>query len=323
MNSSPERRPLPVVLDVDTGVDDALAILLALRSPSLRVLGITCVCGNVPVDQVVWNTRRVIEALGGSRPPVLRGAGQPLREAPRHSVTIHGHDGLADLDLPGPAGFSPDGEAVAWLRETLMAADEPVTLFALGPATNLARLLESAPDVKAHIRRIMMMGGAFAAPGNASPVAEYNVRMDPEAAQNVFSSGVPITLYTLDVFREVAVQRDRLPALRASGPAGELAARLLAAMLDRFASDRTSLGDAGVVASAIRPEALYTERYPVGVELAGRLTRGQTVVDRRAPLVRELNAYWGAPAAPDLDVSVSVDGDRLSALFCATLAGEV
>ena len=315
--------PLPVILDVDTGVDDALAILLALRSPALQVLGITCVTGNVPVGQVVRNTRRVLSALGDPCTPVLRGAERPLRESPHYSVTVHGPDGLGGLDLPDPEGAPREGKAVDWLRDTLMAAAEPVLILALGPATNLAALLEAAPEVKPKIRRIMMMGGAFAAPGNAGPVAEYNIRVDPEAAQQLFSSGAPLTLYTLDVFRAVAVRREQLARLEASGAAGDLAAQLLAYMMDRFNSDQTSIGDAGVVASAILPEALHTERYAVQVELEGRLTRGQTVVDRRTPLVKMLNAYWGEAAPPNLEVSVSVDGDRLSELFSATIEGKL
>jgi len=306
----------PVILDVDTGIDDALAILFALRSPEFDVLGITCVNGNVSVDQVVANTCFVLEASGDQTTPVARGADRPLAEPPRHSTAVHGVDGLGGLNRGTTGRRAIDEDAVAWLRETLLNASQPVTLIGLGPQTNLATLLKAHPQVRRQIDRIFLMAGTAAAPGNASAVAEFNVRCDPEAADTVLRSELPITLYTLDVFRGVSISRADTEPMKASLDAGaRLCGELLESFMRTFARETTSIGDAGLVAAIAQPATLTTERLAVDVELRGELTRGQTVIDRRLPAVRQLNAYWGGAREPNADVTTAVDGAKLSAHF--------
>ncbi|MEJ7727450.1 MAG: nucleoside hydrolase, partial [Actinomycetes bacterium] len=272
---------MQVVLDVDTGVDDALAILLALRSPAVDVRAITCVAGNADVDQVVANTLTVLDAASAPDIPVARGMTRPLVEPPRPARHVHGEDGMGDLGLPR-SQRSPVGiHAVELLRTTLASATEPITLIPLAPLTNIAVLVRTYPELLDRIDRIVLMGGA-AAVGNATAAAEFNVWHDPEAAAIVLDSGVPTTMYGLDVFYEPVVPVADVQALvSAADPAQQLAGRLMQHQLARFGAATVTLGDAGAVAAVLRPDLLWTARHPVRVELAGTWTRGRTVVDQR------------------------------------------
>ena len=164
----------PVILDVDTGVDDALAILLAVRHPALDVRAITCTGGNAPLAQVVANTLRVLDAAGAGPLPVAAGAHRPLLESPQHAAAIHGSDGLADLGLPDSARTPEPVHAVELLCRTLAASEEPLTIISLAPLTNIALLLRMHPEVIDRIERVVMMGGAVGT-GNATAAAELNV----------------------------------------------------------------------------------------------------------------------------------------------------
>ena len=188
-----------VILDVDTGIDDALAILLACRAPAMDVRAITCVAGNADVDQVVANTLRVLDAAGAPDIPVARGMARPLIEPPRPARHVHGEDGMGDLGLPESRRSSVDVHAVELMRATLAGATEPITLIPLAPLTNVAVLVRSYPELLERLERIVLMGGA-AAVGNATAAAEFNVWHDPEAAAIVLDCGVEVTMYGLDVF---------------------------------------------------------------------------------------------------------------------------
>jgi inosine-uridine nucleoside N-ribohydrolase len=187
--------------------------------------------------------------------------------------------------------------------------------------TNLATLLLKYPEVKTRIERLVLMAGTGSAAGNTSPVAEFNVRVDPEASDIVLRSEVPITLYTLDVFRGAMVTRDAITRLReADNPSAGLAAEILKALTRVFDRDTTFIGDAGVVAAVIEPKCLTTESFPTCVELDGTFTRGQTVIDRRIPVVARLNASWATPPAPRVDVTVASDAARLTTVFLDLLS---
>ncbi|RJK92614.1 nucleoside hydrolase [Vallicoccus soli] len=312
-------RPLPVVLDVDTGVDDALALLLAARHPGLDLRAVSCVAGNVGVDQVVANTLRVLDAAGAGDVPVARGADRPLVEPAREARHVHGEDGLGDLGLPRSHRRAEGVHAVELLRRAVLDAPEPVTLVALAPLTNVALLLRSHPEVGPRLARVVVMGGA-ATGGNATAAAEFNVWHDPEAAEVVLGAGLPVTLYGLDVFYEVALTAAEADALAASGePAAALAGRLVRHQVARLGGVSGTLGDAGAVAAALDPGGLRTERLPVRVELAGRWTRGQTVVDRRAPHDRAADPL--GPPGPPVDVALQVDADRYRRLFLDAVTG--
>ncbi|HEY6798591.1 MAG TPA: nucleoside hydrolase [Kineosporiaceae bacterium] len=318
--------PIPVVLDVDTGVDDACALLLAARHPGLDLRAVTCVAGNAAVDQVVRNTLTVLAIAGRDDVPVGRGADRPLLEPARPARHVHGEDGMGDLGL-APAGRRADARhAVVLLRDVLTeaaATGRRVTLVPLAPLTNVALLLRTYPEAAAGLARIVFMGGA-ALTGNATAAAEFNVWHDPEAAAIVLEAaahlGVPVTMYGLDVFYRPVVTRAQAEALRSvAGAAPRLAGDLIAFQCQRFDADAASIGDAGAVCAVVEPGGLITRRLPVRVELTGSWTRGQTVVDQRE---------WAGDLAHDphgrgsalIDVALGVDGDRYAALWLDTVA---
>jgi pyrimidine-specific ribonucleoside hydrolase len=204
------------------------------------------------------------------------------------------------------------------LRATIEASDVPVTLVPLAPLTNIALLLRTQPEVAERIERIVFMGGS-ASIGNATAVAEFNIWHDPEAAAIVLSSGVPLTMYGLDVFYDVTIDGATANALAASDePGAQLAGRLISHQVHRLGGTAPTIGDAGTVAAVIAPDLITTELHPVRVELTGTLTRGQTVVDRR------LVAGEGDPAHDlppgDVDVALSIDGERARQLFLDVVA---
>jgi pyrimidine-specific ribonucleoside hydrolase len=313
--------PVPVVLDVDTGVDDACAVLLAARHPGLDLRAVTCVAGNAEVDQVVRNSLTVLEVAGRPEVPVARGAERPLLEPGRRARHVHGDDGMGDLGLPAPAAAPDPRHAVEVLRDVLLeaaSAARPVTLVPLAPLTNIALLLRTYPRVAAGLARIVFMGGA-ALVGNATAAAEFNVWHDPEAAAVVLDAAtaleIPVTMYGLDVFSAPRVTRAEAALLRASSaPTARLAGRLVAFRCDRFAEDDATIGDAGAVCAVVDPAGLRTRRLPVRVELAGSWTRGRTVVDQRdwaGDLAHDPHGL--APAV--IDVALEVDGPRYAELW--------
>ncbi len=312
----------PVILDVDTGVDDALAILLAVRHPTLDVRAITCTGGNAPLAQVVTNTLAVLDAAGADEIPVAAGAHRPLLEAPQHAVAIHGADGLADLALARSARAPEQGHAVELLRRTLADSAEPVTIISLAPLTNIAMLLRLHPEVTDRIARVVMMGGAVGS-GNATAAAEFNVWHDPEAAAIVLGEGLDVLMYGLEPFYRVAVSHDDARVLSASSDSGaRLAGALLTHLIgidateDRVADDRVAIGDAGAVCAAIDPSPLTTRLAPVEVALAPGPTRGQTVVDLRTMVGADITT---ARAVPPATVVLDVDPEPYRRLFLDTL----
>ena len=315
--------PTPIVLDVDTGVDDALALLFAAAHPQLDLLGVSCVAGNASLDRVVENTLRVLALAGAPDVPVAAGAVRPLIEPARDAGHVHGADGLAGVQLPQAARSAEPVNAVEFLRRVILAHPEPVTVVALAPQTNLALLLRTHPEVAANIARIVFMGGS-ASIGNATALAEFNVWHDPEAASVVLGSGVPLTMYGLDVFNRVEV-----PEAVATELAGS--PDLLASVVGRLLDHRIAgpdgahpylgwIGDAGAVCSIVDPDALRFERLPVRVELAG-YGRGQTVVDRRR-IPGEDTVHGGVSDWAAVDVALDVDVTRMVQLFLGTVLPE-
>jgi pyrimidine-specific ribonucleoside hydrolase len=322
---------VPVVLDVDTGVDDACALLLAALHPGLDLRAVTCVAGNAGVDQVVRNTQAVLAAAGRSDVPVARGAARPLLEPAREARHVHGQDGLGDLDhdalrLP-PATVAADRRhAVELLRDVLLDAartGEPVTLVPTAPLTNVALLLRTYPEAAHGLQRIVFMGGT-AGTGNATASAEFNVWHDPEAAAVVLDAAreleIPMTMYGLDVFYDVRVSRaDASELLGGEHPASRLAGALVEFQCDRFGSDDATIGDAGAVCAVVDPDGLTTGRHPVHVELAGTRTRGRTVVDRRTR-AGDLEHDPHEPSPALVDVALGVDGPRWRSLWLDAVA---
>lgn len=312
---------IPVILDVDTGVDDALAILFAVAHPDIDVLGISCVAGNASLERVVENTLRILDVAGAEEIPVAAGARRPLISPARSASHVHGEGGLGTLRLPASDRSPLPINAVQMMHDLIVASERPVTLVALAPQTNLALLLRQYPDIIDNIERIVFMGGS-ASVGNATAVAEFNVWHDPEAAAIVLDSGVPTFMYGLDVFNQVAIDEDVASALlHGDSPVGRVVGGLLSNRIalgaDTNAQYTGLIGDAGAVCALVDPEALRTELRPVRVELAG-YGRGQTLVDlRRWPgedVVHGLADEWES-----VEVALDVDAPRYGHLFLDTL----
>jgi inosine-uridine nucleoside N-ribohydrolase len=287
--------PRPIIIDCDPGQDDALAILMALGSPEeLEVLAITAVAGNVPLALTGKNARKILELAGRSDIPVHAGCDRPLQRDPATAEHVHGRTGLDGADLPEPAAPLADGHAVDVIVTTLRAQPGRITLCPIGPLTNIASAIRQAPDIVAHIDRIVLMGGAIGE-GNVTPAAEFNVFADPHAAAIVFDAGARITMIGLDVTNHVLVTPERLEAIAALDTAVSRAVTGLLTFYNRFDQTRRNrpgapLHDPCVIAYLLRPELFAGRDCHVVVETAGEHTLGRTVVDWSARTGRPANA---------------------------------
>jgi inosine-uridine nucleoside N-ribohydrolase len=299
---------VPVLIDCDPGHDDAMAILLALASPELDVLGITTVHGNTTLENATANALRVLELAGRPDVPVAAGAERPLVRRPAVAAEVHGETGLDGPELPPARGVPVAEHAVDFLAAKLLAAPERVTVVPVGPLTNIALLLARHPRAAVKIERIVLMGGAIAE-GNVTPAAEFNVWVDPEAAARVFASGLDVTMIGLDVTHRALLTAAHAERLRAAGRTGAFTADLHA-FYARFHSDvygweGAPVHDAVAVAHVIDPGIVATELRNVEVDCASELCRGRTVVDRWRRTGRLENAHVG----------VDLDADRFLALL--------
>ena len=291
--------PRKIIIDTDPGQDDAVAILLALASPDeLEVLGIVAVAGNVPLALTERNARRIVALAGHPEVPVHAGAVRPLVRPLVTAEHVHGRTGLDGADLPEPEVPLHPQHGVDFIVETLLdSAPGEVTLCTLGPLTDVALALNRAPEIAPRIGEIVMMGGAYFEVGNITPTAEFNVYVDPEAADVVMRSGVPITMLPLDVTHRALATPERLDRIRALG---NRAGATVAGMLgfserfdkEKYAGAGAPIHDPNVIAWLLRP-ALYTgRRINVAVECASPLTLGMTVADYWRVTKREPNALF-------------------------------
>lgn len=281
-----------IIIDTDPGQDDAVAILLALASPELEVLGITAVAGNVPLPLTLRNARAICELAGRPDLPVYAGCDAPLEGRLVTAENVHGATGLDGITLPEPTMPVQDRHAVDFLVETLRR--EPagsVTLVPIGPLTNIAAAFRQAPDVIARVGRIVMMGGAYFEVGNVTPAAEFNIFVDPVAAAEVFAAGVDLVVMPLDVTHRALTSRAWVEGMRASGRVGEVVASWtdFFERYDRakYGHDGAPLHDPCAVAYLIAPEIFSGRRINVEIETEGRFTRGMTVAD-----------WWGVTGRP-------------------------
>ena len=303
-----------IIIDTDPGQDDAVAILLALASPELDVLGITAVAGNVPLELTARNARIVCELAGRTEIPVFAGCDRPLDRALVTAEHVHGETGLDGPLLPDPQMPLQDRHAVDFIIDKVRATDD-VILCPLGPLTNIATALRRAPDIAPRIKRIVLMGGAYFEVGNITPTAEFNIYVDPAAADVVFRSGVPITVLPLDVTHKALVTQPRLDAFRALGTRiGDTVADWTG-FFERF--DKEKYGSAGaplhdpcVIAWLLRPELFSGRKVNVEIETASELCLGMTVAD-----------WWGVTdRAPNALFIGDVDADGFFALLTERLA---
>ncbi len=287
-----------VIIDTDPGHDDAFAILLALASPELEVLGLTTVAGNVPLSGTTANARRVVELAGKADMRVFAGADRPLLRAPMHAHDIHGETGIDGYAWPAPARPAETRHAVDWMVQTLSdAAKRSVTLVVLGPETNVALLLRRAPELADRIRRIVVMGGGFFEGGNYAPAAEFNILVDPEAAAIVFASGIELVAMPIDCTNRTLTPESWIDDLSGLGTrVGKACAGMMAffqiAGNRKYGTTTRPLHDALAMAYLVWPELFAGRLCNVEIETASVLTRGATVVDWWHRTDRPRNCLW-------------------------------
>ena len=291
--------PRKIIIDTDPGQDDAVAILLALASPEeVTVLGICAVAGNVPLPLTQRNARIICELAGKTEVPVFAGCDAPLRRKLVTAEHVHGKTGLDGPQLADPTMPLQDRHAVDFIIETLRA--EPahsVTLCPLGPLTNIATAFQRAPDIIERVQQIVLMGGAYFEVGNITPAAEFNIYVDPEAAQIVFGAGVPLVVMPLDVTHKALTTRARIEAFRALGTEP---GRMVAEWSDfferfdmqKYGSDGAPLHDPCVIAYLIRPDLFTGRHINVEIETGSELTLGMTVADWWGVTDRKPNALF-------------------------------
>jgi purine nucleosidase len=272
---------------MDGGIDDALAIILALRSAEIHVAGITSVSGNVPVEQATLNALRIVELLDRPDVWVAEGQARPLDRKPIRAYSFHGRDGLGDSHFPRPKLRARKENALRTLNETLSSSKRhEISIVGTGPLTNLASLLKQLPDIVRMIDEIVIMGGAYGITpyglGNETPVAEFNIYSDPEAARIVFETNVPLRAVGLDVTTIPELELNRADYSRIRRSKGKIS-RFVARILwnSMRAHGRFTLHDPMAVATKIRPELFEFANCPVRIETSGDYTTGMTVADRR------------------------------------------
>jgi inosine-uridine nucleoside N-ribohydrolase len=314
--------PRPVAIDTDPGIDDALALMLALRSPELRVELITTVAGNVPVHTATANARRVLAWLAPPAWPVVaQGAGRPLRRPLHTATTFHGGDGLGGVTAlrhadgspyyPVPAQPAARRQAAQRLLQLVQHYGRDLTVIALGPLTNVARAIQLSPTTMQQLGRLVIMGGAIGVPGNVSPVAEFNVFVDPHAADVVFRAGLPITLVPLDVTCQVRLTRAFLRHAHQGAEASLVQVTHHLTQQPLHSQEQSmAMHDPLAVAVTIDPSLVTFTSLPVCVETRGLHTIGMTVADRRPA------TYWSNDM-PQLEVALAVDAPRMLELFAA------
>ncbi len=299
-----------IILDTDPGIDDALALLLALASPEIQLEAVTTVSGNVHVDLTTRNALALLELVGRGDIPVARGSSWPLVRKPVDAAFVHGRNGLGEVELPEPRLRPVGKHAVDVIIETVLSAPGEISLVPIGPLTNIALAARREPAIIQQVREVVIMGGALLVPGNDTPSAEFNIYADPHAAHIVLHAGWPVRLVALDVTMQTRMQREQVDRLVSSG--GEVM-RTLKHMLDyyfdvfgpAYGVTAFHMHDPLALAAAFRPELLRWESMYVDVELQGSLTLGETV------------AYFGRPNVPPPNVlaAVGVDAGHFIQLF--------
>jgi purine nucleosidase len=330
-SSTTPSKPHRIILDTDPGVDDAIAIFLALRSPELHVEAVTPVCGNVPLSLTLPNALRLVEIAGRTDIPVAAGAATPLVRRLVTAKYAHGNNGLGGVDFPEPKLKPVSETATELIRRIVRANPGEISIVAIGPLTNVATVLKSDPTIAPQIKSIVIMGGSLSG-GNITPAAEFNFYVDPEAARIVFDSGIPLTMVGLDVTRKVIIREEQVRALEAAQtPVSQAAGKILRANLDRLNKTGNANGfamhDPLTVAQLIDPSVVTLKDFFVEIETTGELTAGQSLGYARGPVRRSPPLETGLPAAdspepefkPNAKVAVEVDPDKFFRLLLARL----
>src|SRR5712671_1042659 len=347
------RGPFRVIIDTDPGVDDALALLLAMRSPELKIEAITPVAGNVPLELTLPNALRMVEIAGRADIPVAAGARAPLMRRLVTAAYAHGENGLGGAVFPEPKIHPVNQPAAELIRQIVRKFPGEVTLLTIGPLTNIATALNLDPELAGMVRAIVMMGGSLSG-GNITPAAEFNIYVDPEAARIVFQSGIPITMVGLDVTRKTSLTEEHQRQLQAGqNPVSQAAATIARNALQHNRERGFVVGpnmhDSLAVAGFIDPSLLKLKEYYIDVETIGELTAGETLgyspnagdLRRRPGMEKDAAATnmpirGSAPTlastrtspvvrdkfVPNASVAVDVDSARFFELLIGRLSGK-
>ena len=287
-----------IIIDTDPGQDDAVALLLALASMELEILGITCVAGNVPLSLTSENARKILELTRYTEIPVFAGADRPIKRTLVTAEHVHGKTGIDGPVLEKPKIKLQSKEAIEFIIETILSyPKDEITLCTLGPLTNIGLAFQREPRIKTLIKEIIMMGGGFFEGGNITPAAEFNIYVDPEAAAEVLVSGIPITMLPLDVTHKALTSRSRIESFRKIGNKAGIATAEMLDFFERFdvekyGSEGGPLHDPNVIAYLLRPEFYEGKYVNVEIEVGSDLTRGMTVVDWWNVTTRKKNVYY-------------------------------
>jgi len=306
---------MKILHDCDPGHDDAIALLLALASPEVELVGVTTVHGNQTLEKTTVNALKVLEFAGRTDVAVAAGADRPLRREPFVAEYVHGESGMDGPALPQPTTAPVAEHAVDFIARTVLESSEPVTLVPTGPLTNIGLFLARHPGAAARVERIVLMGGAIGE-GNVTPAAEFNIWVDPEAADRVFSSGLDVTMVGLDVTHRAIFGPEPTERLRAAGRVGAMVAELLEFYgrfhREHYGWDGSPIHDAVAMAHAFHPGILDTVHTGVRVDCGEELGRGRTNVNLRGRLDWEPNAH--VAVAIDAEAFISLLVERISSL---------
>jgi inosine-uridine nucleoside N-ribohydrolase len=322
--------PRKVIIDTDPGVDDALALLFAVCSPELKIEAITVVAGNVRLELALMNALRMVQIAGRADIRVSAGSRAPL-ERRLVTATSHGSNGLGGIDFPVPTIKPADEPATEIIHSVVSGSPGEVSIIAIGPLTNIASALRTYPNLGKQVREIVLMRGSLSG-GNMTPAAEFNIYVDPEAANIVFGSGVPLTMVGLDVTRKCILTEEHVRALEVGKNAiSKTAARIARNHLrhaGRGGSDRRAMHDPLAVAAFMDRTLVTLQRYFVAIETRGELTAGETVGYREVPIrpsasnqSSSANSEAGAAYVPNANVAVGIDAERFFRIFVGRLSG--
>ncbi|MEM7115174.1 MAG: nucleoside hydrolase [Chloroflexota bacterium] len=316
-----DKKPQRILIDTDPGVDDSMAILFAFCSPEVKVEGLTAVFGNSGSANTTLNALRLVELVGKPEVPVARGAETPLlRPFIGFGWRVHGHNGIGDIDYPLPQGEPDPRRAAQFIVDTIMANPGEITLVPLGPLTNIALAVALEPRIAQHVKEAVIMGGAANGKGNASAVAEANIRNDPEAAKIVFNAPWRVTMVGLDVTRKTIMTLDYIETLKSAGNKytdfiGRIVPHYIGFHKEYDDLDGFFVHDSSALAYVIDPTLFTTQKMYVEVETTSPTNFGHTVADWR---------HRGIETEPNVNVCVDVDSDRFLQLYKERLmAGKI
>jgi purine nucleosidase len=321
--------PQRIIIDCDPGVDDALALLLAMHSPELTIEGITPVAGNVPLELTLPNALRLVEIAGRTNIPVAAGASRPLTRKLITAAYAHGENGLGGVTFPEPRTKPVAENAAQLIRRVVRAHPGEVTIVAIGPLTNLALAFREDRELPRLVRSLYLMGGSLSR-GNVTPSAEFNIYVDPEAAKEVFHAGIPIVMVGLDVTRKAVLRDEHIKQLEAAQNASAQAAgKITRAIWNRSQRANTGGGpvmhDSVAVAALLDPSVVKTQDFYVEVETFGEFTAGETLGYSRAPIRRSAPPAEGTSKPelpefkPNAKVALDLDADRFFNLLVGRL----